>query len=171
MQRGYDAARNSQNSSDGKGKMSDKPNYGGWSNPWGPMSGPMEQWFTAVRAWTEMWSSFAPGGRGSAWQQPWNTGSAGYSGWAAPPLSVRIVSQRQAEVTANLTPGAEYGSLATDVPGLSGVSIFREGGKVCVSLQVETHQAAGHFSGRIKADGRDVGSLAVTIVDPSDKSV
>src|SRR6476646_6146260 len=45
IQRGYEAARNNPNQQNGKGHMNnEKPGYGNWSNPWGPMMPLVEQW-------------------------------------------------------------------------------------------------------------------------------
>jgi hypothetical protein len=164
-----------------------RPNNGGWQGAWGPMPAAMEQWVTAVKAWTDMLSAFVPGGWPGAgpggWQQPWNMGGMAapwstpgaaqpgtpYPGAAAPPVSVRVSSQRPAEVTASLLPGAEAMPLAAQVPNLKGISISCDGGKVCVHLQVAADQPAGVYPGKIKAHGRDVGDLTVTISEPPEK--
>ena len=165
MQRGFDAARNIQDQIYGRGQMRDnKPNFTGWSNPCGPMASPIEQWVTAVRAWTDMWSALVLGGTPCGTPQSW-MGGMGFAG-ATPPLVVRVAAHgRQAEVTANLTPAAACGQLTVDVPGLDGLSIFRENGKVCVGLQVGPEERNGKYVGIIKADGREVGTLSVTITE------
>ena len=186
MRRGYEAAarssqdnsNGSQDNANGSGNMNgDKPNYGGWPGPWGPMAFPMEQWVSAVRAWTDMLSAFVPGGWPGAvpgaWQQPWNMGGMNppYSaGTTAPALSVRVSSHRPAEVAASLAPGAETMPLVADVPHLRGLSVSREDGKLCVCLQVASDQPAGVYQGAFRSQGNEVGSLIVTITEPPETS-
>jgi hypothetical protein len=67
-------------------------------------------------------------------------------------------------------PGAENGPLAAEVPGVRGISIIRQAGTVCVSLQVDAHQPAGQFRGSINSNGREVGTLMVTIEESSGES-
>src|SRR5215472_17569126 len=69
MRRGYEAARASQSTQHDRGDMRDDTRgYTGWNNPWNPISNPMQQWASMMRAWAEAWSAFAPGG----WpQQMW----------------------------------------------------------------------------------------------------
>ena len=114
--------------------------------------------------------NFFPGMRGGPWPNPWQQpyagGNMGFPGSSVlPSLSVCVTSQRRAEVGANLTAGAEYGSLTADVPGLSGLSITREAGTVQVNLEVGVGQPSGYFKGCIRAGGREVGSLTVTIAE------
>ena len=158
-----------------------KPNYGGWQGSWGPMTAAMEQWFSAVKAWSDMISAFIPGGMPGAgpggWPQPWNMGGMG-APYSTPggqqqanpfpsstAISVRVSSMRPTEVAASLMPGAEVMPLVADVPELSGLVISNAGGNVCVHLQVAAEQKAGVYPGKIKAHGRDVGHLTVTISD------
>jgi len=152
---------------DDGGAMNDnRTNYGGWTNP---MAAPMEQWGAVLRTLTDMWSAFLPAGWPCVPQQIWNPGgvgqAAGQAG-SAQPVSVRVSSQRLTEVTATLTPGSEYLPLVAEVPNLTGVSISREGAKVCVELQVAPTQAAGTYYGSIIAAGREVGTLSVSILEP-----
>src|ERR1700693_3957191 len=52
MRRGYEAARSMRDHPNDRGNMQDYgPNYGGWSNPWGPMAAPFQQWLGAMQAW------------------------------------------------------------------------------------------------------------------------
>ena len=152
--------------------MNSGPNHqGGWPNPWGSAGGPIEQWAAAARAWAEMWMAFVPAMRSGPWPNPWQQpfpgGAAGFSGSGVPPpVSVRVASRRQTEVEASLTASAQYGSLVADIPGLSGLSITREPSRVIVTLEVGDEQPSGHFHGCIRAGGREVGHLAVTIREP-----
>ena len=180
IQRGYEAARACKASSTVGEHMNNRPfPPGSGPNPWGAPNGPMEPWAAAVRAWTEMWmTAFAPAMRGqwpNPWQPqpPWPGQSAAppstHAATSAPPsVSVRVASRRRTEVEANLTSSAEYGLLVADVPGLSGLSISRETGRVLVSLEVADQQPSGHFHGCIRAGGGEVGHFAVTIWEPEE---
>jgi hypothetical protein len=174
MRRGYEAARMNREHPDRRGYMSDNSaNYGNRPNPWGPMAPFTEQWMAAMRAWTEAWSAFVPGGL----QQMWNPAGAGYSNAApAPTVSVQVSSPRPTEVTANLRPGADCVSLEADPLQGEGASaatikhvlISHEPGRVRVSVNVGADQPAGCYRGAIrrKADRSIVGDLTVVISDP-----
>ena len=145
----------------------DIPNYRGSTNPWGQMAAPMEQWVSALKTWTDMWSAFLPTGLMSVPQQIWNPGAAGQSyGRPASSVSVRVSSQRPTEVIASLTPGSESLPLVAEVPNLTGISISSDGVMVRVEVQVAPKQAAGTYQGSITAAGREVGTINVTIMGP-----
>jgi hypothetical protein len=151
--------------------MNDNRKTSDAQNPWAAMSQLTEQWLTAMRAWTDAWSTFVPGN----WPtQPWN--SAGRP--AA--ISVQVLSTRPAEVTASLGPGAELMDLVADslqcegvdAPPIdsAGISIKREPGRVRVNIKVSPDQPAGRYTGPIRnrADGNVAGELAVVITDNSE---
>jgi hypothetical protein len=154
---------------EGGGPMNDdRPNYRGSTNPWGTMAAPMEQWVTALKTWTDMWSAFLPPGLLSVPQQIWNPGAAGQPyGVPASSVSVRVSSLRPTEVIASLTPGSESLPLVAEVPNLTGISISSDGVNVRVEVQVAPKQAAGTYHGSITTAGREVGTISVTITEPS----
>ena len=142
-------------------------NYGRATNPWGSMAAPMEQWVTALKTWTDMWSAFLPASWPNIPQQIWNPGGVSQHGvGTASSVSVRVSSQRPTEVMASLTPGCEYLPLVAEVENLTGISISRQGAMVCVELQVAPTQAAGTYQGCITAVGREVVLISVTITEP-----
>ncbi|MFZ0302500.1 MAG: hypothetical protein WAL75_07440 [Terracidiphilus sp.] len=143
-------------------------NYGRATNPWDTMAAPLEQWVTAVKAWTDMWSAFLPAGLLSSPQQAWNPGGVGLPGVgpASSSVAVRVSSQRPTEVVATLAPGSEYLPLVAELANLPGISISRQGTVVRVELQVAPTQAAGTYQGSITAAGREVGTISVTILEP-----
>jgi len=175
LKRGYEAARQNHNPSNGREYMnSEKPNYGSWSNPWGPMAPLFDQWSAAMKTWAELWAPFLPGGRQGAW--PWPgagpTGSyAGcYSGTAAPqPVSIKVASKRPTEVTVNLKPGVDVTQVTADSfvpPLIKSVSLDCKGGILTVSVTIEDKQPAGQYSGVLRgADGSVGGDLTVVITD------
>jgi len=173
MQRGYEAARHSQDRQNGTGHMnSERPNYGNLFNPWGPMTPLMEQWSAAVRAWTDAWSAFLPGGRPGAWpSQAWTAAATGYAaGTPTPPVSVEVASLRPTEVTVQLKPGASLTDLVADSfvpPLLKGVSVQNKAGRIQVRVSVANEQPAGRYNGVIRAAGGSiVGDLTVVIAEP-----
>jgi hypothetical protein len=175
MQRGYQAARLNQNPPNSKGNMSnDRPNFGNFSNPWGPMAPLMEQWSAAFRAWTDAMSAFVPGSRPGAWPgQTWTAGAAGYSAAApSPAVSVEVSSLRPTEVTVNLKPTCDLTGLVADsfVPHLlKTVSITQKGTCVRVSVHVAREQLAGRYSGVIRsADGSIAGDLTIVISESAE---
>jgi hypothetical protein len=148
----------------------DKPNYSSWSNPWGPMAMPMQQWIAAMRAATEAWSAFMPG---AFPQGMWNAGCAEPAASGAPAVSVRVLSHRPAIVTTklHLNPGAEcavlsIGSLTDEDSGvpLDGVSIGVVHGMLQIKVLVMPEQPLGRYHGEIvTADGRIAGGLSVSL--------
>jgi hypothetical protein len=179
MRRGYDAARHNQNNprqdgQNGTGHMSsERPNYGNWFNPWGPMMPIVEQWSVAVRAWTDAWSAFLPGGRQGTWpSQAWTAAATGYSTTTAPPpVSVEVVSPRPTEVTVQLKPGTGLTDLVADSfvpPLLKTVSVQNKSGRLHVRVVVANEQPAGRYNGVIRAaDGSVAGDLTVVIAEPA----
>lgn len=174
LKRGYEAARSNPDHPDGRGSMrDDKTNYTNWANAWGPMAMPMQQWMAAMRAMTDAWSAFIPGG----WpQQMWNMGTGGFPAAASTPaLSVHVASHRPTGVTASveLNPGCEntmltVGWLAGDGsnPPLKGVTIGRDPGSLRIYVPVAASQPAGSYHGEIRgADGRCAGKLSVVITE------
>jgi hypothetical protein len=143
-------------------------NYGRAMNPWDTMAAPLEQWVTAVKSWTDMWSAFLPAGLLSSSQQAWNPGGVSQHGVgpASSSVAVRVSSLRPTEVAATLTPGSEYLPLVAEVANLPGISISRQGTMVRVELEVAPTQAAGIYQGSITAAGREVGTISVTILEP-----
>ncbi len=143
-------------------------NYGRATNPWDTLAAPLEQWVTAVKTWTDMWSAFLPASWLSSPQQAWNPGGVSQHGVgpAASSVAVRVSSERPTEVMATLAPGSEYLPLVAEVANLPGISISRQGSIVRVELQVAPTQAAGTYQGSITAAGREVGTISVTILEP-----
>src|SRR5689334_15542488 len=73
MRRGQETARGLYNNTNRGSEMNDnRGNYGNRYNPWGALPG-MEQWMAMMRAWTDAWSAFLPGGLPQQMQQMWNT--------------------------------------------------------------------------------------------------
>jgi hypothetical protein len=175
MRRGYEAANGNQNHQERRGPMDEKrANFYGMQNPWGAMQPFTEQWLMAMRAWTNAWASFIPGG----WpqQQAWNpAGTSHANSEAMPAVSVQLTSRRPAEVITNLRPGADGMDLGVDPlyhdAGSSArieqlrVSITRVPGRVRVSVSVDADQPAGRYYGAIRnlADRSIVGDLSVVI--------
>jgi hypothetical protein len=174
LRRGYEAARGVQSQWNGGARMpDDRPNFNtNWTNQWGPMSAPMQQWMTARRACTDAWFAMVPG-----WQQ--QAANMGWPGFppaaAAPAISVQVSSHRPAEVTASisLSPGAESSMLTVGwLKGdgsnahLKDVSIGCGPGSLRIGVPVPADQPSGRYCGEIKsADGRICGQLSVVIAD------
>jgi hypothetical protein len=177
LKRGYEAARQNNHQQNGRDYMNgEKPNYGTWSNPWGPMAPLFDQWSAAMRMWAEMWAPFLPGSRQGAW--PWPaTGGAPYAGSygaaaAAPqPVSVKVASKRPTEVTVNLKPGADMTQATADSfapPLVNSVSLDCKGGVLSVSVAIADNQPPGRYSGVLRgADGSVAGDLTVVITGPA----
>ncbi|MEP7354453.1 MAG: hypothetical protein ABI824_14600 [Acidobacteriota bacterium] len=183
MKRGYDAARGNQDFSNQRGYMPDNKTYqSGWpSNPWASPQMLTEQWMTAMKTWTDLWSAFIPGGA-----QAWNPAAMGMgypmgfptSGGPAPTVSVQVSSQRPIKVTANVIPGSDLCELRVDAlqsegpvaPAIAGASVTRVPGSVNVSVAVSAEQPVGRYSGSIRkaGDGCVVGRLTVEIMAPSE---
>ena len=172
MRRGYEAARSQERHTGESNMNNEKPNYGNFFNPWGPAAPMMEQWATAMRAWTEAWSAFIPGMAQTGWgQQAYGCPPPGYpAGASSPqPVSVWVSSQRPVEVTVNLKPGYSAKDLTADsfVPPLvKSISIQRKEGRLHVSVPVANEQAVGRYTGVIRcSDGSIAGDLTVVISD------
>jgi hypothetical protein len=168
MRRGYEAAGNNHRDPNRGDPMNgNKSPYIDAQNPWGAMSQLTEQWLTAMRAWTEAWSTFIPGNGPT----PWNPVGRPVT------ISVRVLSARPAEVTANLRPGADLMDLVADALQSEGnqrasidsesISITREPGRVRVNVKVSIDRPAGIYRGPIRnrADGNVAGDLTVTITE------
>lgn len=173
MRRGQETARNLfNNDPNRRGTMSDdRGSFSGGVNPANPMAMFTEQWMAAMRAWTQAWTSFAPG----AWQQ--NMMNPFAAPTAANAVSVRIVSARPVEVIANLSPHSSFGldlheliaeplrAEGSKAAPIDPPAIVREPGRVRVSIKVADKQPAGHYRGviRKKADGNVAGDLTVIV--------
>lgn len=170
MRRGQDAARTIFNDPNRRGAMSDdKGNFpGGGFNPMNPMAMFTEQWMTAMRAWSQAWSAFAPGGWPMQGINPFAP-----AGSVAPRVSVKVSSANPVEVTANLLPGTDNAGLISEplraegftAPPIDAPEIVRETGIVRVSVQVGPKQPKGRYLGSIrrKADGGVAGDLTVIV--------
>ena len=174
LRRGYEAAREFRNPTDGRGDMQEeKRNYNDWSNwanMWGPMAFPIQQWMAMMRAWANAWSGTFPAGWAQMGNMPW----PGFMpGAFLAPVSVELSAQKAAQVTASVSlyPGAECQPLSVGpliAEGgknlLRGVSVSHTQGSVRVSVTVPADQASGTYVGDIKApDTRVVGSLIVVL--------
>lgn len=177
MRRGQETARNIfTNDPNRRDTMSDdRGSFSGGVNPSNPMAMFTEQWMAAMRAWTQAWSSFAPG----AWQQTLqqNMMNPFAAPAAANAVSVKIVSARPVEVIANISPSLSHGldlhelvaePLRAEGPKAASIdapAIVREPGKVRVSIKVADKQPAGQYRGviRKKADGNVAGDLTVIV--------
>jgi hypothetical protein len=179
IRRGYEAAGNHNRNNNGRNHMDDKrTNYGGqngWQNPWGSMPPFTEQWLMAMRAWTEAWSAFIPGG---APQQAWRTaGNGRTNSEVSPTVSMQLWSERPAELITSLRLGTDFVDLELDPLYREGgtaqlvndISITRVPGRVRVSVKIRPDQPAGRYYGAIRnvADRSIVGDLTVMITDPS----
>lgn len=176
MKRGYEAARQYQETSEDKGHMSNqRSNYGNWNNPWGPMTPLMDQWSAAMKFWMDAWSSFMPGGRG-AWPPASMPGAGGFPGTAtAPEFSVEVASKRPTEVIVQIKPGAgamELKAGSFEPALLDSVVLNRDKGRLQVRVTVQDAQPAGRYCGVIRgADGSIAGEVTVVIAEPPKASV
>jgi hypothetical protein len=174
MKRGYEAARKSRDNPNNRGRMGEeKSSYNNWSNPWGPISPLMEQWTVAMRTWSDAWTALMPGARPGGWPPAaWNPGfPPAHAPATAPSMTVEVSSRRPTEISASLKPGVELlGKFTADsfVPPLQkGVSLSHHGGHLRVSVAISDDQAAGRYSGVIRAsDGCVIGDLTVVISEP-----
>lgn len=177
MRRGQETARNIfNNDPNRRGTMSDdRGSFPGGVNPANPMAMFTEQWMAAMRAWTQAWSSFAPG----AWQQ--NMMNPFVAPAAANAVSVKIASARPVEVLVNISPnlspnssfGLDPNELVAEPLRAEGSKaaaidppvIVREPGKIRVSVKVADKQPAGQYRGviRRKTDGNVAGDLTVIV--------
>jgi hypothetical protein len=178
MRRGQETARGIfNNDPNRRGAMSDdRGSYPGGFNSPNPMAMFTEQWMMAMRAWSQAWSSFAPGG----WPQTMMNPFAASTG-AAPSVSVKVTSSRPVEVIANISPGVSANMFApldphelvgeplrTEKSGAAAIDapeIVREPGTVKVSVKVADKLPAGRYRGNIrkKADGSAAGDLTVIV--------
>jgi hypothetical protein len=174
MRRGYQAARDTQNTFNTRGYMNDnRSNFDNRFNPWGSMPPMGEQWMAAMRAWADAFAAFLPGG----FPQPWAPPSAGYCAPQASQgplaLSVHVSSTQPIEVSPTLNPGCELIALSVDplqgqgfaAPPIDKVTITKVAGNVRVSVTVPADQPAGCYRGAIRktVDGCIAGDLTVTI--------
>jgi hypothetical protein len=171
MRRGYQAARDTQNTFNTRGYMNDnRSNYDNRFNPWGSMPPMGEQWMAAMRAWADAFAAFLPGG----WPQPWAPPGAGYSApQALMALSVHVSSAQPIEVAPTLNPGCDLIALSVDplqgqgfsAAAIDKVLITKVAGNVRVSVTVPPDQPAGCYRGAIRktVDGSIAGDLTVTI--------
>jgi hypothetical protein len=173
MRRGQEAARGVFNDPNRRGPMSDeRGNFGGGFNSWNsPMAAMAEQWMTAMRTWSQMWSAYVP----PAWQQPGMNPFAYAQGPAAPvAVTVKLSSDRPAEVAVSLQPGIDpswllceplkpAGSSGTPIEG---ISIARQGMSIQVGVKIGAKQAPGRYHGYVlrKADQGIAGELTVTVL-------
>jgi len=169
MRRGQDTARSIFNDPTRRGSVSDdRGNAAGGFNPMNPLTMFAEQWMMAMRPWIQGWSAFAP----NAWPQP-GTNPFATAANAAPTVSVKIVSTRPVEVTANLYPGLDHAGLVCDALSDDAVTatpieppeIIRDSGGVRISVKVADKQPAGQYRGLIRrrADGNVAGDLVVIV--------
>jgi hypothetical protein len=170
MRRGQDTARTIFNDPNRRGTMSDdKGNFqGGGFNPMNPMAMFTEQWMTAMRAWSQAWSAFTPGGWPMQGMNPFAA-----TGGVAPRVSVKVSSASPVEVSANLFPGTDSAGLVSEplradgfvAPPIDAPGIVREAGIVRVSVHVGSKQPKGRYIGSIrrKADGSAAGDLTVIV--------
>jgi len=173
MRRGQATARNLfNNDPNRRGTMSDdRSSSSGAYNPSNPMAMFTEQWMTAMRAWTQAWSSFVPG----AWQQ--NMMNPFVAAAPANSVSVKIASARPVEVLVNVSPNSSFGldlhelvaeplrAEGSKAGAINPPEIAREPGRMRVSIKVADMQPAGLYRGviRKKADGTVAGDLTVIV--------
>jgi hypothetical protein len=168
LHRGQMAARGMYNDSNTRGFMNDyRGAPGGGFNQWNPLAMLTEQWMTAMKMWTQAWSSFMPPG----WPQPpWNPPANEGSG---PKISVQVSSARPIEVTANLFPCPDMVDLFSDplrpegsqTATIDAVSIVREPGSVRVAVKVPADHPPGRYRGfiRKKSDSSVAGEVIAVI--------
>jgi hypothetical protein len=169
MRRGQNTARATFNDSYKRGPMNDdRGNFGSGYNPWNPMEMFTEQWMTAMRMWSQAWSSFVPG----MWQQPgMNPFAAG--GASVSNVSVSVSSTTPVEVAMNLYPGLDLAGLISEplraedsrAAPIDPALIAREPGAVRVKIAIAPGQPAGRYRGLIRreTDKSIAGELTVTI--------
>ena len=179
MRRGQDAARGVFNDPNRRGPMSDYKSSipGGFDptagfNAANPLGAFTEQWFAALRAWSQAWSSVVPG----PWQQPGMNPFAPFT--AAPAaqasaITVQVSSSSPVEVTANLLPGSDSDALvveplrgdATSTKSIDAPTIVRAHGSLRVALKVPAGLPAGRYRGNIrrKSDDSIAGELTVVV--------
>ncbi|HEX8811671.1 MAG TPA: hypothetical protein VF742_06735 [Terracidiphilus sp.] len=177
MRRGQEAARGIFNDPNRRGPMSDnKSSYpGGFDpqagfNPANPMGALAEQWLAAMRAWSQMWSTFVPGFA----QQPGMNPFAPFAAAAtqSSTITVQVASSGTVEVTANLLPGADTDALIAEslradgfsAPAIDSPTIVRSYGSVRVALKVPKGQAAGRYRGNIRRKSNESIAGEITVV-------
>lgn len=169
MRRGQEAARDVFNDPNRGGPMSDdRGSYGGGFNSPNPMAAMAEQWMAAMRMWSQMWSAYVPPG----WQQA-SMNPFAYAPSPSAAVTVKLSSERPAEVSVNLYPGADPMGLICDAlrpestngAPIDGVTIARNGAAIQVSVKVAAKQAAGRYRGYVhrKTDQGVAGEVMVTV--------
>ena len=169
MRRGQETARTMFVDSYKRGPMNDdKGNFGGGYNPWNPMSMFTEQWMTAMRMWSQAWSSFMPPGWAQAGMNPFAFAQSAASG-----VSIKVSSNSPIEAALKLYPGLDLAGLVAEPlradegasPAIEAPSITREPGTIGVSLKIGANQPRGCYRGNIRkeTDKSVVGELIVTI--------
>jgi hypothetical protein len=173
MRRGFQAARDTQDTSNTRGYMNDnRSNYENRFNPWGSMPPMGEQWMTAMRAWADAFAAFLPGGFPQTWAPP---GASYCAPNPAQPLAlaVHVSSPRPIEVSPTLNAGCDLIALTVEplqgqgfaAPPIDNVTITKLAGCVRVSITVTADQPPGTYRGTIRktVDGSMAGDLTVTI--------
>jgi hypothetical protein len=169
MRRGQEAARTIFNDPIRRASLSEDRGYvpGGF-NSTNPLMMFAEQWILAMRPLSQAMSAFIP----NAWPQQ---GMPPYAsnGHVAPTVSVKVLSTRPVEVTANVYPSSDQAGLVADALAagsgtatpIAAPQIVRESGKVVITVKVEDKQPAGQYTGAIRrrADGSPAGDLKVIV--------
>lgn len=174
MRRGQEAARDVFNDPNRRGPMSDgSGNFGGGFNPGNnPLGMMMEQWMSAMQAWSQMLSSYMPPGWQQATTNPFAYGQASATMTAAA-VMVKLSSARPAEVAVSLSPGADPAGLVCEPlrpesgsgTPIEAASIARDGAAIQVGVKIGAKQAPGRYHGYIrrKTGPGIAGELTVTI--------
>jgi len=169
IRRGQEAAGGLFNNSSRRGTMSDeRGNPGGGFNPWNPMAFSTEQWMTAMRMWTQMWSAFIPGAFPQGGFSPFSFG-----GMQTPAVTVKVASSSPVEVAVNLYAASSSAELMSEPLRADGFTaqpieaaiVVREPGAIRVSLNVVAGQPAGRYRGLIRneTDKSVAGELTVVV--------
>ncbi|MGB6728376.1 MAG: hypothetical protein WBE74_20965 [Terracidiphilus sp.] len=169
MRRGHETARNIFNDPIRRASLSeDRGNAPGGFTSMSPLMMFAEQWMMAMRPLSLAMSAFLP----NVWQQP-GMPSFAANGSIAPTLSVKVLSTRPVEVTANVYPSSDQASLVSDslvansakATPIAAPEIVRESGRVAIVVKVEDKQPAGQYTGLIRrrADGSLAGDLTVIV--------
>jgi hypothetical protein len=169
MRRGQETARSVFNDPNRGGPMSDdRGSYGGGFNAPNPLAAMAEQWMMAMRTWSQMWSAYMPPG----WQQAAMNPFA-YAQSPSAAVTVKLSSERAAEVSVNLYPGVDPMGLicdplrpeSTSGAPIDGVTIAQDGAATQVSVKIAAKQAAGRYRGYVhrKTDQSVAGEVIVTV--------